>query len=357
MKLTIKFMLCIFISFFSLYSRELHEKDRYPSHVIPEKVIICGVCKDIAYRLNDMIGVIEKIGGLFEDYKVIIYENNSSDGTQNILLKWVERNPNVSIQSEWLTPDQLKEIVINMNEDGTFFKVDLIARARNIVLEKVMGSEYDAYPYMIMVDMDFKTPPAPEGIIEVFESEEEWDAVFAYGMSRVNQYWDWYAFRDNLEPFGAELIGYDWFAPKTWSLTTKDPWYPVYSAFGGLGIYKKGSIKGCQYSGIVTKDMETLAKKIIEKGPNHPVIKKYLKDSAHLKEYVNIFTPSTELPYIRDRKVGIILQDEPDALIWRMNSFVYQYPVTCENVSFHASMIIGGHGKLFINPRLIFYYE
>ncbi len=331
----------------------------YPTHVLPQKVLICGVCKDIADKLPDMIKVIEQVGGLFTDYKVLIYENNSGDGTNRILQNWERTNPKVLVECEYLFQRYLRNEVYNIQPDGTFFKVDLIARARNIILEKVMRKEYDDYPYMIMMDMDFKTPPPPESIIEVFESKQEWDAVFAYGLSRIWQYWDWYAFRDYHQPFGPELIGHDWFAPKSWSRSREDEWYPVYSAFGGLGIYKKASIKGCRYSGLVTKDMETLAKKIIEEGKktNHPIINKYLKEKEQLKGLVNIFKPSIGLPYIKDEEIGIMLQDTPDALVWRMNSFVYQYPVTCDTVPFHASMIVNGHGKLFINPRMLFYYE
>lgn len=359
-----RIIICFQVICFNMYSKNTESIDilpiiEYPSHVLPQKVILCGICKDVAKRLPYMIKIMEQVGGLFKDYKVFVYENNSTDGTDKILQDWMAKNSKVSIQSERLSYQQLKDQVFNIHDYGTFFRVDLIARARNIILEKVMSVENDDYPYMIMIDMDFKTPPPPESIIQVFESKQEWDAVFAYGLSRSYQYWDWYAFRDCNEPFGPELIGDDWFYAKSWSLSCYDPWYPVYSAFGGMGIYKKDSIKGCQYSSLVTKDMEILAKKLIEDAEeiNHPVINKYLEDSKKLTRLVSIFTPTTNLPPIRDKQTGILLQDNPDALTWRMNSFVYQYPAVCEHVPFHASMIVNGHGKLFINPQMLFYYE
>src|SRR2546422_11402748 len=64
--------------------------------VIQEKVLICGVCRDIAEDgLLTSIEIVEKMGSLFDDYRVIIYENNSSDDTPYILNQWAERNTKV----------------------------------------------------------------------------------------------------------------------------------------------------------------------------------------------------------------------------------------------------------------------
>lgn len=65
--------------------------------------------------------------------------------------------------------------------------------------------------------------------------------------------------------------------------------------------------------------------------------------------------PDCLLPQIKHRGVGVLLYEDP--LVWRMSSLVYQYPSVCEHVPFHASMIAHGHGKLFINPRLVLKYE
>ena len=61
----------------------------YPRAVISEKVLICGVCKNVSEtRLPFSIKIVEQIGALFEDYRVIIYENNSTDYTPTRLYKW-----------------------------------------------------------------------------------------------------------------------------------------------------------------------------------------------------------------------------------------------------------------------------
>ncbi len=325
------------------------------SYVIPEKVIICGVCRNIEIPLPFTIKIIEGIGALFKDYRIVAYENNSTDSTVNILKQWKSKNSKIQFYSETINHKDLNRIVVNKCHDE-FFRPELIARARNIVLDKIMSKEYEDFQYVIWIDMDFKIPPTLEGIAEVFQSDKEWDAVFANGVGQQNIYWDWYALRDNIDPIGPELLGHDWYIPKYLSFNNTDDWYPVYSAFGGCGIYKKSSIQGCRYSALVTKDLEIVAKKIFRELSDHPKVVKYFKDLNKLTSNVYIDNSHSNLLEIKDPKIGITLNNSKDAVVWKMNSFTYKYPTVCEHVPFHASMIVNGHGKLYVNPRMVFTY-
>jgi hypothetical protein len=339
---------------FSVFSASIYA-------VIPEKVLICGVCRDIASDgLPTSIEIVEHIGTLFDDYRVIMYENNSGDNTPGVLKQWEERNPKVLVKSEHLSDEGLAKIIINRNPNGQFFRPELIARARNSVLDIALSPQYEEFPYVIWMDMDFKIFPKFEGIIEVFESPREWDAVFAYGIAAPSSaHWDWYAFRDADSPIGPELMGMQWYRePKTFALSQHSDWYPVYSAFGGCGIYKKSSILGCRYSAIVTEDLEKVAKVIIDQGTSssHPHILHYHRELASVSRLVQIDPPPADFLSYEDPNIGILIHGGPSPVVWRMNTFVYRYPSTCEHVPFHASMIANGHDKLFINPRLLFIY-
>lgn len=321
--------------------------------LIHEKVVICGVCRDVGERLPYSIQIMEQIGELFEDYRIVVYENNSQDNTVSILKKWVFNNSKVAVKTEILDDAALFREIINRTEDGRFFRPELISRARNIVLESALSDEYQEYTYLIWMDMDFRIPPSYDGIIETFNADTEWDAVFAYGVDPRGIYWDWYAFRDAISPIGSELLGNQWwYLPKEFELNSSSEWYPVYSAFGGCGIYKKSSIAGCHYSALVTEDLEFVARDIIEKEKEHPHIQLYF-DLLHQKS--SIIPLNSDFSDIKDPNVGFVLSGQ-NPLVWRMSSFVYRYPSTCEHVTFHASMIRRGHGRLFINPRLIFNY-
>lgn len=276
-----------------------------------------------------------------------------------MLESWAEKKPNVWIKSENLSQEECSRLFINKNKDNSYFVPEQIARARNIVLDKALSTEYNDFPYLIWMDMDFVLSPDYEGFIDTFHKKTEWDAVFAYGVDPCLNFWDWYALRDQNYPLGSELLGMHWwYMPKTLKLSPNDDWYPVYSAFGGCGIYKKSSIEDCRYSAVVTDDLETLAKKLIAKGKKktHPQIENYEHLCKHLDRFYRIGTPATNLPYIYDPNAGILINESPEALIWRMSSFVYQYPSVCEHVPFHASMIVRGHKKLYINPKLVFRY-
>lgn len=324
--------------------------------VIPERILICGVCRNVASQLERTKMIMESIGLLFDDYRILVYENNSKDQTPAILESWSKINRKVWVKSEILSQQELAKSIINTHVDGTLFVPEQIARARNIVLDQALSSVYADFPYLIWIDMDFVRFPSLEGIIDTFYSSQAWDAVFAYGVDPANIYWDWYAFRDHNYPIGSELLGMDWwYMNKQFSLAAEDLWYPVYSAFGGCGIYKKSSIQGCRYSALVNADLEAHVKLLLAQ-IDHPQIRKYRMLNTNLQEIYRPPEPQPYLPLLLNPHIGVICHDNPDALVWRMSSFVYQYPSVCEHVPFHASMIIRGHDKLFINPKLVFRY-
>lgn len=324
---------------------------------IGEKILLCGVCKDVASRVPYSIRIMEKIGELFDDYRVVVYENNSSDNTPDILRRWGEANPKVLAIGEYLEPAELEHLYINRLEHNEFFRPEAIARARNIVLDYALSGTYDDYKYLIWMDMDFKKEPNYEAFEEIFSTEKQWDAVFAYGVDPRVVYWDWYAFRDEQTPIGSELLGNDWwYLPKVLTLTEQDDWYPVYSAFGGCGIYAKQAIQGCRYSALVTPDLGRFCIDIIMNNPSHPLVQKYYYDLQQATRRVKIDEPDIALPDERDPQTIVSIAGISDPIMWRMSSFVYKYPSVCEHVPFHASMIIRGYDKLFINPRLIFRY-
>jgi hypothetical protein len=348
----LKIFCCLFISTFLMLWGN-----------IPQKVLICGVCRDIESSLPYSKKIVEEIGSLFSDYFVLLYENNSVDRTVHCLQEWAKENPRVIIETEVLGTEILSQAVLNRTENGEFFRPEAIARARNIVLKKALSTDYEEFPYVIWIDMDFVVSPSLEGLIEVFQTSREWDGVFAYGIAPDDRYWDWYACRYPAFPFGPELLGMSWYRMEQERVTdlvlTQDSdWLPVYSAFGGCGIYKKSSIRDCVYSGVVTEDVENLMSHLLSQGLSsfHPQALRYIEKLQELKNFTRIDRDAPIFPKIEDPLTGIILHEVLHPMIWRMNTFTYQYPSLCEHIPFHASMIIRGHDKLFINPRLIFRY-
>ena len=126
--------------------------------MIKKKVLICGICKDVESRLPFSINITEKIGAMFEDYRVVVYENDSVDKTPELLADWRTKNSRVRVRSE-VTKD-LKFVNTNyLKSSGT-------SRARNIVISmlKDYAEEFD---HVVWIDMDFKSEPEYGGFVDV----------------------------------------------------------------------------------------------------------------------------------------------------------------------------------------------
>jgi hypothetical protein len=195
--------------------------------------------------------------------------------------------------------------------------------------------------------LDFLDPWDIENILDtILHPEHEWDAVFANGA------YDLFALRDREFPIGFELLG-----EKYWQnldkmrvqLSLGGPWRKVYSAFGGLGIYKRQAMKGCRYSGVVTKDLEKAVLAWLERA----------QGTCFWEEYQHLLTSTPVIQlhkeHLNDRKrlpdaIGLRLHGSN--LTWFSCTARKTLPWTCEHVTFHASMAAKGHDKLFINPSL-----
>lgn len=313
---------------------------------VPDKVLICGIGRNIEKAVPNTIRSAVELGSRFADYRVIFYENNSTDQTRALFKAWAEENPKVKFISEKIS----KRRIVKQLSMRVMNRTESIARARNIVLDEAMKRRYDDYRYVIWADLDFLEPWDVEAIVEtILHPEQEWDAVFAYG------FYDLFALRTAECPIGFELLGSLYWAEsdrvrEKFLLDRDGPWKKVYSAFGGLGIYKREALKGCRYSGVVTKDLETVALQWLEKAEDGVCLLKEYKEL--LKKTVPIDLVGGRLKN-RDRlpeEIGVRMPK--GKVVWFSCSPNTTIPWTCEHVPLHASMIAHGFDKLFINPKI-----
>ncbi len=319
---------------------------------IQDKVLICGICRNVEKSVPNDIASMEKLGSHFSDYRVIIYENNSSDRTVELMRAWAQCNAKVLFLSENLTKQQ----ALDASPMKAIERFVLIARARNKVLDVIMKEEYEDYKYVILADLDFTHPWDIANIIDTIENpEHEFDAVFANG------HYDVLAFRNEEFPIGYELLGNPY-----WNLINRtrasasfkkifdksSRWTRVYSAFGGIGIYKREAMKGCRYSGTVTKDLERC---LIEwvKIPNGFLLKEY---QEMLTKYpiLDITTERLYKLHPSYTPIGMRLFNEHGLgqIAYFSCKTSQSLPCTCEHITFHASMLIKGSNRIYINPRI-----
>jgi hypothetical protein len=214
------------------------------------RVVIAGLARDIEYILPQTIERIERLGSLFSDYRIVMYENDSSDQTLPLLTRWRDRNARVAIVSE-------------QRDDPINLPSRCLTRAARMAYyrgecHRVIMESYSRFDHVVLVDTDLMGGWSYEGVAHTF-GQRGWDFVGAYGIiyrrrwlnpNAVSHYDAW-AFRTDRH-----------FTP----LTTKhvnrmvfhrgEPMQRVYSCFGGLGIYRMPAYLAGRYDG---SDVEHVA--------------------------------------------------------------------------------------------------
>lgn len=340
-------MKSLFVILTVLFLQILHA-DAAP---ICEKVLICGVCKNVEKAVPNTIDSVKRLGEQFLDYRVVIYENNSCDKTKELLREWAKGDNHVILMSEDLPKKKLaKQLQMKICN-----RTEAIALARNKVLGEVMQDKYRNYKYVIWADLDFLDPWDVDQIVEtILHPEQEWDAVLSNGA------YDLFALRDSEFPIGFELIGNIYWQKineirSRFILDPNGSWRKVYSAFGGMGIYKRESIQGCRYSGVVTRDLEMAVLRWLK-------LAHEIKNVCFLEDYdkllreariINLFTARLGNRKALPDEIGVRLNNAfgMGKVVWFSCTPKKTLPWTCEHVPFHASMALRGRDKIFINPR------
>ncbi len=207
-----------------------------------KKLVIVGISRDNAKGLQNVIQNIESTGVQFSDYRVVIFENDSKDGTKDILQEWMQRNPRVNVVSKDFHNKKRPSI-------------QFLADVRNIYLEEIQyNPEYQDFDMVMMLDMDMSYGWDIRGIQDSFARINDWDVVCSNGIDGFDfKMWDIFAFRNEEFPDGPEN-------PDYWTSNLRkmrkriysvgDDLVNTYSCFGGMALYKRDIIKECRYSSL-----------------------------------------------------------------------------------------------------------
>lgn len=302
-------------------------------YMINQNVLICGVVKNGEKTIGANVAHCVKTMELFNQGKIIIYENNSTDNTKQILNQI--NHPNILVISEDISASDIKrksKIWAYTRVTGSDHpcRIEQIANARNSVLNEINKPEYDDYTYVIWIDLDSSGWDL-NGISDSFSRADSWDIVYANGQDCRGMYYDLYAFRGESQLFGPEILGeYFWGHMPSLRIYQPSELIPVISAFGGLGIYKKAIFKTISYDCIVNEEVKKFYRMFLEK---HPLRGEMIKIASS-----------------EDAKFSGGQKDEVVDIFWKNNSG-YDKPVICEHVCFNLAAINAGY-RLFINPTL-----
>lgn len=117
------------------------------SFIANKKIIFLGLCRDVADVIENNLSKISTIGNQFADYKIIIFENDSTDSTKDILNNLKNNNTNIEILSEDLNRQKYGS---SQDKD----RIVALAEYRN-VLRLYAKNKYPDYDFVCVIDTDF----------------------------------------------------------------------------------------------------------------------------------------------------------------------------------------------------------
>ena len=257
-------------------------------------IIICGIVRNAERGLKRNIPEIKRLCQMSKGYKVFVYENDSTDMTKKLLKEWHDSDPaNVFVSLNDTSAQPTIPSVSDVPSINPFYsqkRIDKMAKLRNAYMQFVDDMGWSA-DYFVVVDLDVARISA-DNIMSSFV-REDWDAVTAFGYSTSpklkRRYHDTYALTelgDEENPQTEEKIIKN--SKKYANLNNDNHWVRVFSAFGGLAIYRFNSIKGLRYEVLKNNDPRVQVK------CEHYSIYYQMKRRGFDRVYIN---PSMSLKY------------------------------------------------------------
>jgi hypothetical protein len=298
--------------------------------IIDTHLLICGVIKDVEKQLPQNMELLKEIGNHFTKYKILLYENNSTDSTKSILTTMVSENVRV-IMEETKPTKENSQIWAYTAVTGSdhYCRIENICKARNVLVEEINKPEFDSYNVVVWIDLDCNAFSV-EGIVHAVNQVRNTKKVF-FGNS--SEYYDYYALRmsSNHHLLGPEIIGEPFWDAINMEKINLDHDQPVqvYSAYNGVGVYPKECFQKARFHCIVNDNVKRVYRKILRENPETPY-------SQYIRNECNKFYGG--------------MHDED--VFWKNNSG-YDKPVICEHIGLNFQLIENGY-ELFIDPRMMF---
>lgn len=227
---------------------------------------IIGCARDIQEKLFRSIHQIERLGNLFLDYRIFIYESDSVDGTPDILRQWSENNPKVFYKSEKLGLPRLYDLSRS--------RFEIMAQIRNKTADFAQ-EHFSNFDFIIVLDMDLRGGFSQNGVLNSFGYSGWWDVITANGLDLQAQYYYdmavFYEKGDFSESCIEQRSGSNYASIKSGFQRPRydcgELPFAIGSGFGGLAIYKNSAFKESRYSAELC-DHASFHKLLWEKGFN-----------------------------------------------------------------------------------------
>lgn len=207
------------------------------------RVVIAGLCRDVEPILPATILRIERLASLFADARIVVYENDSQDGTKLLLRQWAVGDRRVTAVTENIGQpvNPVRRCVARASRMAAYR-----ARCQRMILDR--HPHFDA---VALLDMDLVGGWSEDGVANTF-GHDDWDVVGANGLvyrrvgvavNELRQYDTWaYRRHESLQPLESAVVS-------TIVPLRGQPLVRVGSCFGGLAIYRMEAFAAGSYGG------------------------------------------------------------------------------------------------------------
>lgn len=215
-----------------------------------KRVVFAALVRDVEDRMPEIEKKVEKMGNMFGDYRVLIVENDSKDGTRNYLLSWAKRNPRVTILGCGHNADfcSIKKASVKTDGHGVDRqRISKMVDLRNIYLDEIKSNpELRDFDYAIFWDLDMIGSVYIDGVAHTMNYLDESpsiNVVCAYGIYRwglLTLFYDTYALIHKGESFHIDMKTVHDIRKGLWEAKYdrgEDP-VEVDSCFSGFAVYR-----------------------------------------------------------------------------------------------------------------------
>lgn len=255
---------------------------RTANPLVKDSVIVFGIlARDCAKNLQKNIKRLEDLGRAFKDYYVVAYENDSVDGTTELLQEWARKNSHVlsinEITKQVTIPKQSQETPF---PGQSYKRIKKMAAFRNRVLQEVRQRYTPDLFCFIDIDAEEFDPQSVVDAID--KAPKGWGGLFANGQviidfdqhPRINPImYDYYAYVEKgVNPLKEKDYAVQihknqavaWIAQR---FINRQAYHSCTSAFNGIGIYRWEAVKDLDYVAFQTPELKAVNASLCEHVP------------------------------------------------------------------------------------------